>query len=167
MRAHGTNPLITPWWIPLVIPLLPEEPSPVPESLLLTWNPSFACGAIPVHSGPRLLVNWPLPPFSFPPHSHFPPRWFPNPIMCPPMTTSRPRLHIVWYMKSLWRNTTSKTLYISATGLKINKVYVILNKIYFLILCEYAERASNATVWKSCTRTFERRGKNWSGTYGT
>jgi hypothetical protein len=97
MRAHGTSPLITPWWIPLIIPLLPEEPSPVPESLLLTWNPFFACGAIPVHSGPRLLVNWPLPPSSFPPHPHFPPQWFPNPNMCPPKTTSRPRLHIVGY----------------------------------------------------------------------
>ncbi len=97
MRAHGTIPLITPWWIPLVIPLLPEEPSPVPESLLLTWNPSFACGAIPVHSGPRLLVNWPLPPSPFPPHSHFPPWWFPIPIMCPSTMTSLPRLHIAGY----------------------------------------------------------------------
>ncbi len=67
------NPLIT----PLIIPLLPEEPSSFPEFLLLIWNPSFACGAIPVHSGPRLLVNWPLPPSSVPPHSHFLPNGSP------------------------------------------------------------------------------------------
>ncbi len=51
-----------------MIPPLPRESLPVPESLLLTWNPSFACGATPVHSGPRLLVNWPPPP-PFTPHS--------------------------------------------------------------------------------------------------
>jgi hypothetical protein len=77
MRAHGTILLITPWWIPLIIIPLPEEPSPVPESLLLTWNPSFACGATPVHSGPRLLVNWP-PPSPFPPHSLFLPPMVPH-----------------------------------------------------------------------------------------
>ncbi len=71
MRAHGTVPLITPWRNPLIIPPLPEEPSLVPKSLSLTWNPSFACGATPVHSGPRLLVNWP-PPSPFPPHSPSP-----------------------------------------------------------------------------------------------
>jgi hypothetical protein len=37
-------------------PICPEIPSPVSGPLLLTWNPSFACGAIPVHSGPRLLA---------------------------------------------------------------------------------------------------------------
>jgi hypothetical protein len=41
-RNPLTNSLITPL---------------VPESLLLTWNPSFLCGAILVHPGPRLLVN--------------------------------------------------------------------------------------------------------------
>ncbi len=40
----------------------------VPKSFSLTWNPSFLCGAIIVHPGPRLLVNWPPPP-----HSLFPP----------------------------------------------------------------------------------------------
>jgi hypothetical protein len=47
-EVHGT--------IPLVNPLCLENPSPVPDSLLLTWNPSLACCAIPVHPGPRLLV---------------------------------------------------------------------------------------------------------------
>jgi hypothetical protein len=61
-EACGTIPLL----IPLVIPLCLESPSPVHEPLLLTWNPSFAHGAIPVHSGPRLLVNWPPPPPSLP-----------------------------------------------------------------------------------------------------
>ncbi len=63
----------SPWWFPL----WPENPSPVPESLLLTWNPSSACGATPVHSGPRLLVNWP-PPSPFPPHSLFLPPTVPH-----------------------------------------------------------------------------------------
>jgi hypothetical protein len=45
-EAHGTIPLV----VPLVIPLYLESPSPFPEPLLL------ACGTIPVHSGPRLLV---------------------------------------------------------------------------------------------------------------
>ncbi len=78
MRAHGTIPLIIPWTIPLIIPPLPEEPSPVSGSLLLTWNPSFACGATPVHSGPRLFVDWPLTPYPFTPHSHFPPQPVPH-----------------------------------------------------------------------------------------
>ncbi len=63
----------------------------VPESLLLTWNPSFLCGAILIHPGPRLLVNWPPPP-----HSLFPPpNGFPNSIVCLSKTTSRHRLHLV------------------------------------------------------------------------
>jgi hypothetical protein len=45
----------------------------VPESLSLTWNPSFLCGAILVHPGPRLLVNC-----SPPPHSLFPPPTVPQ-----------------------------------------------------------------------------------------
>jgi hypothetical protein len=54
------------------------------------------CGAIPVHSGPRLLVNWPPPPLSHPiPFSR--PQRFPIPIMCPSTTTLWHRLHIVWY----------------------------------------------------------------------
>ncbi len=93
-EAHGTIPLI----IPLVLPLCLESPSPVPDSLLLTWNPSFACGAIPVHSGPRLLAYWP-PPYPFPSHSLFPlPNGSPKSNMCPPTTTLRHRLHTVWYM---------------------------------------------------------------------
>jgi hypothetical protein len=94
-EAHCTIPLV----IPLIIPLCLESPSPVPESLLLTWNPSFACGAIPFHSGPRLLVYWPpSPPF---PRRPFPcPQRFPISNMCPPTTTSRNRLHIVRYNNS-------------------------------------------------------------------
>jgi hypothetical protein len=62
-RSTWHNPFDNPLAIPLITlydsldnPPLPEDPFPVPESLLLTWNPSFACGAIPVHSVPRLLV---------------------------------------------------------------------------------------------------------------
>ncbi len=54
------------WRNPLITPL-------VPGSLSLTWNPSFLCGTILVHPGPRLLVNWPLPP-----HSLFPPPTVPQ-----------------------------------------------------------------------------------------
>ncbi len=57
---------------PLDNPPLPGKPIPCSwiPSTVLTWNPSFACGAIPVHSGPRLLVYWPLPPF-LPPRPFF------------------------------------------------------------------------------------------------
>ncbi len=90
----------TPWGVPLITPLvnLPFgwRPSLVPESLSLTWNPSFLRGAILVHPGPRLLVNWPPPflpsPFSFPA-----PQRFPISIMCLSTMTSRYRLHIVQY----------------------------------------------------------------------
>ncbi len=76
--------MATPWWLPLIAPL-------VLQSLLLTWNPSFLCGAILVHPGPRLLVNWPPPP-----HSLFPPpNGSPNSIVRPSKTTSRHRLHLV------------------------------------------------------------------------
>ncbi len=61
-RGTWHNPLGN----PLDNPPLPGSPSPVPESLLLTWNPSFACGAIPIHSGPRLFLYWPPPPHPFP-----------------------------------------------------------------------------------------------------
>jgi hypothetical protein len=54
------------WQLPLITPL-------VPEPLSLTWNPSFLCGAILVHPGPRLLVSWPPPP-----HSLFPPPTVPQ-----------------------------------------------------------------------------------------
>ncbi len=57
-EVHGT--------IPLVIPFCLENPSPAPDPRLLTRNPSFACGAIPVHPGPRLLVYWPPLLFSSP-----------------------------------------------------------------------------------------------------
>jgi hypothetical protein len=78
---------------PLLTPLVisPCQFPFVPETLLLTWNPSFLCGAILVHPGPRLLVNWPPPP-----HSNFPPpRVSPNQLLRPSKTTSRPRLHII------------------------------------------------------------------------
>ncbi len=93
IRAHGTNPLIIPLFnFPFAWP-----PSLVLKSLSLTWSPSFVCGAIPVHSGPRLLVNWPPPSLSLP-ILPFPfPNGFPSPIMCPSTTTSRHRLHIVQY----------------------------------------------------------------------
>ncbi len=81
------SPWYSPWYLPLITPL-------VPEPLSLTWNPSFLCGAILVHPGPRLLVNWPSPPHSLPiPFSH--PQRFPNPIMRPSTTTSRHRLQLV------------------------------------------------------------------------
>jgi hypothetical protein len=70
------NPLLIPLanslcWFPLTIPLSPE-------SLLLSWNPSSLRGAILVHPGPRLLVNWPPPSHCLPiPISH-PPRVSPN-----------------------------------------------------------------------------------------
>ncbi len=56
------NPLLTPLvsspcQLSLITPF-------VIESLLLTWNPSFLCGGILIHPGPRLLVNWPPPPHS-------------------------------------------------------------------------------------------------------
>ncbi len=58
--------ILSTWRNPLIIPLLPE-------SLLLTWNPSFLYGAILVHPCPRLLVNWPPPP-----HTLFPPTTVPQ-----------------------------------------------------------------------------------------
>jgi hypothetical protein len=98
-EACCTIPLILPLVAPLVIPLCLENPSPVPEPLLLTWNPSFACGGIPVHSGPRLLVYWP-PPVPLPSPSSFPaPQRFPISNMCPPTATLRHRLHIVRYTR--------------------------------------------------------------------
>ncbi len=91
-EAHGTIPLI----IPLVIPLCLESPSPVPEPLLLTWNPSFACGdSRPLWSQVTCVLTSPLP---LPSPSSFPaPQWFPISNMCPPTTTLRHRLHIVRY----------------------------------------------------------------------
>ncbi len=77
---------------PLDTPFCLEIPSPVPEPLLLTWNPSFACGAIPIHTGPRLLAYW-SPPLLFSP-SPFPcPQRFPISNTCPPTMTSQHRLH--------------------------------------------------------------------------
>ncbi len=64
------------WHNPLDILLtIPLDNPPLPgRSLLLTWNPSFVCGATPVHSGPRLLVNWPSPsPSPSPPHFNYVP----------------------------------------------------------------------------------------------
>ncbi len=58
------------WRNPLIFPLIAPL---VHGSLSLTWNPSFLCGAIHVHPGPRLLVNW--PPL---PHSLFPPPTVPQ-----------------------------------------------------------------------------------------
>ncbi len=86
---HMAQPLLTPLasspcQFPLITPF-------VPEFLLLTWKPSFLCGAILVHPGPRLIVNWPPPP-----HSLFPPpNGFPNSIVRPSKTTSRHWLHLV------------------------------------------------------------------------
>ncbi len=79
------QPLVnSPCWFPLTTPL-------TPECLLLTWNPSSLRGAILVHPGPRLHVNWPPPP-----HSIFPPpNGSPNSIVRPLKTTLRHRLHIV------------------------------------------------------------------------
>jgi hypothetical protein len=89
------SPLITllddsPWQIPLITPL-------VPESLSLTWNPSFLCGVILVHPGPRLLVNWPPPP-----HSLFPPPTVPQSNYAPfyddittPTSLSSAHLHYI------------------------------------------------------------------------
>jgi hypothetical protein len=63
------------WRNPLITPL-------VPKFLSLTWNHSFLCGAILVHPGPRLLVNWP-PPSPFPPYSLFPPPMVPQSSYAP------------------------------------------------------------------------------------
>jgi hypothetical protein len=60
------------------------------ESLLWVW-----CDPCPLWS--QVACKLTPTPSSFPPHSHLPHRWFPNPIMCPPKTTSRPRLHTVGY----------------------------------------------------------------------
>ncbi len=57
-EVHGT--------VPLVVPLYLENPSPVPDPLLLTWNPFFACGAIPVHPVPGCLCTDLPPPFFLP-----------------------------------------------------------------------------------------------------
>ncbi len=76
------------WRNPLITPL-------VPKFLSLTWNHSFLCGAILVHPGPRLLVNWPTP-SPFPPYSLFPPPTVPQSSYAPSTTTSRHRLHLVW-----------------------------------------------------------------------
>ncbi len=88
----------TPWRVPLIIPLvnLPFgwRPSLVPESVSLTWNHSFLCGAILVHPGLRMLVNWPPPPHSLPIPFSFPQR-FPIPIISPSTTTSWHQLHLV------------------------------------------------------------------------
>jgi hypothetical protein len=109
----------TPQRIPSIIPLdnLDNSPFawwtlPVPESLLLTWNHSFACGATPVHSGPRLLVNWPPPPLSLPipfscpptvPHSNYVP--FYNDITTPTSYSLIQFLqdHFIMIISSLWR----------------------------------------------------------------
>jgi hypothetical protein len=63
----------------------------------LSSNPSYLLGippfmwCNPVHPGPRLLVNWPLPP-----HSKFPsPQGIPSLIVRLTKTTSRSRLRIV------------------------------------------------------------------------
>jgi hypothetical protein len=65
------------------------------KSLLLTWDPSSLRGAILVHPGPRLLVNWPPPPHSLPVPISRPPRVSPKLTMRPSKTTSRLRLHLV------------------------------------------------------------------------
>jgi hypothetical protein len=62
IRAHGTNPLTS----PLDNSPLAWQTLPCTQVLSLTWNPSFVCGAIPVHSGPRFFENWPPPSLSLP-----------------------------------------------------------------------------------------------------
>ncbi len=88
-EVHGT--------IPLIIPLCLENSSPVPEPLLLTWNPSFAlwCNSCPLWSLVAcILTSSPL--LSSPSPFPFPQR-FPISNMCPPTTTLRHWLHIFRY----------------------------------------------------------------------
>jgi hypothetical protein len=112
--VHNPILLITPFCleIPIPVPVLP---------FYLLGIPPLHRGATPVHSDPWLAVNWPPPP-PFAPHSLFPfPQWFPISNTCPPTTTLRYRLHIVWY--------SSTSVFIAARTLLVTNIMAIAKTI--------------------------------------
>jgi hypothetical protein len=75
MLSYGAVPHYSPCFFLLPIPLA-NSLLPLNPSYLLRIPPLVWCD--PVHLGPRLLVNWPHPPHSFPIPISWPPGVSPN-----------------------------------------------------------------------------------------